>query len=143
MITQMYASMLKRAGLAVPLLLLAASTPAMAAEEYAPIQVQQCEVWTAPDARDSATIDIAFANQRAIPAVAVDVTATWGDGSQSQTFHNVGRFTQNARIDRQYIDRTWTGFYETTAPATCQVARVRYADGSVWAYSADQQHAAR
>jgi hypothetical protein len=113
------------------LALLALAVP-VCAQDPAPVAVQRCEVWSAPDARESPTVYIAFANQRAVPAVEIDLAAAW-DGGSTQTFDEAGRFAQNVTVARRYGGTTWTHLYEQRLePATCRVTRVRYADGAVW-----------
>jgi hypothetical protein len=130
----MYLPLLWRAGRAMPLLslaLLGFAAPA-SAQDPAPVAVGRCEVWTAPDARESATVEIAFANQRPLPASAIDLVVAW-DGDRTQTFHEAGRFAQNVIVVRRYEGTTWTHLYERPSEsANCRVTRVRYADGAVW-----------
>jgi hypothetical protein len=115
--------------LSLALLVLAA--PAWA-QDPAPVAVQRCEIWAAPDGREWPTVDIAFANQRAVPAVAIDLASVW-DGGGTETFHETGRFAQNVTVARRYEGTTWTHLYEQRLePATCRVTHVRYADGAVW-----------
>jgi hypothetical protein len=102
------------------------------AQDPSPVAVQKCEIWTAPAARESPTVDISFANQRAVPAVAIDFAAAW-DGGRTQAFHDAGHFAQSVTVARRYGGTTWTHLYEQRSEAaTCRVTRVRYADGAVW-----------
>ncbi|MBV8580732.1 MAG: hypothetical protein JOZ86_08845 [Candidatus Eremiobacteraeota bacterium] len=121
-----------RAALTGALALLSCTLPVAAQGDDPPVSVDRCTVWSGLASTDAASFEIAFRNDRAITATAIDFAISW-DGAHAETVRDAGRFAPHATIAHRFVRYVPTSLYVYDHPsARCRVTRVRFADGHTW-----------